>query len=380
MGIKRTLIKKIKSNTVAYKLYQGSFNLALNIEKLFMPTEKKILFTSFSGERFDDSPQVLYEKMIRMPEFAEYEFVWAFRKPQNFEIPVGRKIEFDSFSYYKEAITSKIWITNVSIERGLYFKKKSTIYVNTWHGTPIKRLNTPATKHVLDDVDIFCVQSEYGRRILEPHYKLKKDAVIFSDYPRNDELFSYRQEDIQNIRRQIGIPDGKKVVLYMPTYRAYTKDAENNLYMAPPIHLDTWKKKLGDDYVVLFRLHYLVEKQMDIPNDGFSYSVTGYPKLSDLYAVADILISDYSSAFFDYGILGRPMLCFAYDRKEYTEQTGLYMELEELGLPICYEENSLIEAIQNCPDRSDAFIRKFPAQAGHASDLVIQKIIEKLKA
>ena len=338
MGLKRTIIKAIKNNIALYRLYTQTFSLALRIGNYLTPVQKKILFTSFNGDRYDDSPRVLYEKMIHMPEFAEYDFVWAFREPAKFEISVGRKISFDSFAYYKEAMTSKIWITNVSIERGLYFKRKETIYVNTWHGTPLKKLNKPTKKHAFDDVNIFCVQNEYSKKIMVPHFKLKNDVAMLSDYPRNDDLLTYTKEETSEIKKGLGVPEDKKVILYMPTYRAFTKDKKNNLYVAPPIDLQYWKKTLGSQYVVLFRLHYLVERQLDIPNDGFSYSVTKYPKLNDLYAIADILISDYSSAFFDYSILERPMLCFPYDEKDYIKYTGLYMELGKLPCKIAENE------------------------------------------
>lgn len=383
MGLKRTVIKVIKNSSAMYKLYTEIFNWALRIGSCFVPVQKKILFTSFNGDRYDDSPRVLYEKMIRMPEFAEYDFVWAFRKPDEFEIPIGRKIGFDSFSYYKEAMTSKIWITNVSIERGLHFKRKETIYVNTWHGTPLKKLNDPATKHAFDDVDVFCVQNDYSEKIMAPLYKLKNDAVLLSDYPRNDGLLTYTKADVLEIKKELGIPEDKIVILYMPTYRAFTKDKKNNLYVAPPINLQYWKKALGNQYVVLFRLHYLVEKQLDIPNDGFSYSVTKYPKLNDLYAVADILISDYSSVFFDYSILERPMLCFPYDKKDYIKYTGLYMGLEKLPCKIAENEKDLVAALTQIDYKKEServaeFKKEYAPKAGCAGDIVIKEVIKQI--
>ena len=216
-----------------------------------------------------------------------------------------------------------------------------------------------------------------------PHFKLKNDVAMLSDYPRNDDLLTYTKEETSEIKKGLGVPEDKKVILYMPTYRAFTKDKKNNLYVAPPIDLQYWKKTLGSQYVVLFRLHYLVERQLDIPNDGFSYSVTKYPKLNDLYAIADILISDYSSAFFDYSILERPMLCFPYDEKDYIKYTGLYMELGKLPCKIAENEKDLVAALTQIDYKKEServakFKMEYAPKAGCAGDIVIKEIIRQI--
>ena len=170
----------------------------------------------------------------------------------------------------------------------------------------------------------------------------------------------------------------------MPTYRAYLNDEKSGLYMAPPINLSKWKEVLGDEYVVLFRLHYLVEKQLSIPQDGFSYSVTNYSKLNDLYAISDVLISDYSSAFFDYSILERPMLCFAYDKEEYIKKTGLLMSLEDLPCKICSREDELLFEIKNIDISnycmmSRIFKQKYAPFAGLATDRLMHDLILKIR-
>ena len=106
---------------------------------LFTKTDNKlILFNSFGGRKFNDSPKVLFEAMLNDPRFAGYKFVWAFEEPEKCKISGAKSIKIDSPEYFKTALKAKVWISSVNIERGLHFKKRSTIYINTWHGAGTK--------------------------------------------------------------------------------------------------------------------------------------------------------------------------------------------------------------------------------------------------
>lgn len=388
--MKQRLIDFIKYNQIIFFIYNRIGSFLIKLFGLFIPIKKKkILFVSFGGKKYDDSPQSIYEKMIKMKEFSSYEFVWAF-VDINKKIPGNPKIiKIDSFSYFYHALSSGFWIINVSAERGLNFKKKKTICINTWHGTPMKKIygeenskQGDKNKKKPEKFDLVCAQSEYDKKIFSRIFKLSKNDILISDLPRNDILLEYTEEDITKIKEKLNIPKNKKVLLYMPTYREYTRDSKNACLFNPPMNLQKWKEKLGDDYVLLFRAHYLVVKNMSIEDNDFVHEVSGYEKLSELYAISDIMISDYSSSFFDFSILERPELCFAYDLKEYEEKRGLYIDITELPCEIDYDEDSLIEHILNLDyneyvKRTKKFKQKYAPIAGKATDTVIKEIINR---
>ena len=116
--------------------------------------------------------------------------------------------------------------------------------------------------------------------------------------------------------------------------------------MAPPINLKLWEEKLGRNYVLLFRAHYEVVKVMNVTSNEFVRDVSAYPVLNELMIVSDILISDYSSIYFDYSVMDKPMLCFAYDYDEYQSKRGMYFDVrKELECTDMDTEDKVIQEI-----------------------------------
>lgn len=391
--MRQALINFIKTNTIFYDLYyyMGSLLIKL-LGKVVKLEEKSILFVSFGGKRFDDSPKVIYDRMIQMKEFEDYKFYWAFVNPDKFEIEKGKKIKIDTFKYFLTAQKSKIWITNSAIERGLNFKLKRTFYINTWHGTPMKKIgkdeqsvsskNGFGSKNISTQ-DLNLAQSEYDALIFSHVFDLDIEKIITCDLPRNDEL-SVNNKNKKLIREKLKIEDEKKVILYAPTYREFERDNENNCCLKPPINFKEWERKLGNDYVILFRAHYEVAKVLGVEESEFIKNVSDYDNLNELMIASDMLISDYSSIFFDYSILEKPMFCFAYDYEKYKEKRGLYLDLKtELPCIVHRSENSIIEDIVNnnysqSIERVKEFKSKYAPNAGESTDTVIKIIEERL--
>lgn len=384
--MKRKLIGWIKKNTVLYTIYRVFMKAFLQILKLFASVDShKAFFVSFNGSRYDDSPRAVYEYMLQDSQMKEYRFVWAFRNPEQYKIPKGKKVRFDSFSYIWESITAGIWVTNVSVERGFQYKKKETFYVNTWHGTPLKKLGEESRylkteKHrESTKADLYCAQSQYDAEIFCKLFDTELSHMLICDLPRNDVLLGYSERQKNAIRKKLGIPEKKKVLLYMPTFREYWKNADGAYNMYLPFDLKEWQNTLGSEYVILVRFHYLVERDLELENTDGIISVTNYPKLADLYIIADLLIGDYSSAYFDYVVTEKPFLCFAYDRQEYEEKRGLYFPLEGLLCPVTETQEELLKAIKNFDyeagmERAKQFKRKFAPYAGHATEKVVEQI------
>ena len=375
----------IKKNPWIVPIYMQVGKIIFGILGLFCPIkENRAVFVTFGGKGFNDSPRAIYEEMCRREEYKDWEFIWAFVEPDKFEVKRGKKIKIDSFWYYKMILSSKLWITNASIDRGMPIKKKETLEINTWHGTPLKRicgeekeggLMSHVKKVKKDDSNIlYCSQSQYDREIFSRIFQTNIDNILMCDLPRNDELLKYTRKDIDEIKGSLKIPEEKKVILYVPTYREYARNEENECFFCPPLDLKKWERELGTEYVFLFRAHYEIKKAMNLEENHFVRDVSSYGNLNDLYVVADILISDYSSCFFDYAILDKPMLCFAYDLEEYEEKRGLYLELEEtLPCPVDKMEDEVIERISTMKfDEYSGKAREFHCEyapyAGNATE------------
>ena len=318
--MKEKLKNLLKQNSVIYNIYAFFFNLFLGILRIFVKVDEDvILMNSFGGKKYDDSPRVIFEYMKTQKKYTKYKIYWAFHNPEKFEIEGAEKIKTDTFRYFVIALKAKYWITNSSMERGLKFKNKKTIYINTWHGSAFKKIGSDMPKNTFNfkvsKCDIVYAQNELDIEAYSKVFEIPKENFALVGLPRNDELFTVTEEEIIKLRKKLNIPENKKVILYAPTFREYKRDS-NGCYIAPPIDIKKWKEKLGDKYVILFRAHYEINKVLGIESDEFIYNVTDYNKLNELMKISDILITDYSSLIYDYSILKRPIYSYAYDFEE----------------------------------------------------------------
>lgn len=335
MSIKERLLPIIKYSKGIYKTYYFIGSISLKVLGIFVRTDDKlILFTSYGGRKYDDSPKVIYENMIKDNRSKDYKFVWGFQNPDAHNIAVGRKIKTDTIAYFLTALRAKCWITNSSIERGLSFKKKKTFYFNTWHGVPIKKMgsdlsenNSSFKKFGKSDIDVMCAQGAYDRDIFSRVFCIDKEKFLVSGLPRNDILSCYSADEVLKLKQKLSLPLNKKIILYAPTFREYNKDANKRCVIDPPINWKNWEKELGNTYHIIFRAHYEVSKIMNIKNNAFVSDYSAYDNLNELMIVSDILISDYSSIFFDYSIMQKPMLHFTYDYEEYAKKRGMYFDI-----------------------------------------------------
>ena len=375
----------LKQNRVLYLIYNYFFSFILNFIGLFVKTNNKlILFNSFGGRKYDDSPKAIYEYMKNNRKYKDYKMVWALDSYKTVE---GLNIDYvknNSLKFFITALKAKYWITNTSIERGLKFKKRNTIYVNTWHGSVIKKIGNEFSKEKrnfrVSECDYFFTQSHIDIDYFSKVGYVKKDKMVLSGYPRNDELCSVTKKEIENIKKKLNIHTNKKIIIYAPTFRDYEYDSNGN-YIKPEINIKKWKERLSNEYILLIRAHYEINKFLDIKDDDFIINVTDYPILNDLLKISDIMISDYSSIMIDYSILERPIFCFAYDYEKYMKERGTAYNLnKELPNGVTYTEDDLIKSIINCnfdeqKMKTKKFKNKHVEVCGNASTY-IDKIIK----
>ncbi len=380
----------LKHNRFAQQIYRCLFSMIFRFLGLFFRQDSNmVLMQSFSGKRFNDSPRVLFERMLQRPDCESLHFVWAFNEPDLYKLPRTTVVRMDSWSYWKAALKSKYWITNVNIERGLSFKKKGTVYVMTGHGSGPKTGGNAApsrSDYDFSNVDLITADGEYIQEIFSRDFGARKEAIQLSGRPICDALFSYKELD--NMRRkkirnkicnELGIPKNKKIVLYAPTWRE--SDLLNNKSdFISHVNFKKWHQVLGDEYFILLRAHSITAEVNGIRFSNWVKDCTEYPDINDLYVVADFLISDYSSVFTDYSILEKPMLCYAYDYDEYCQKRGLYFDLrkhittfsnEDAMLHYLLEMNTEFEV-----QKSKEYLHFIAGYGGNATNCCIEKMLE----
>lgn len=383
MKIKVKIEYLLKHNTFIQSTYKIVFNSLFRILGLFVRIDKDlVLLSSYGGRKFNDSPKVLYDALKQEKPFLK--FVWAFENPEKFFIDC-EKVKIDTPRYFLTALRAKYWITNVNIERGLHFKKKNTIYVNTWHGIPLKLVgNAVDGRNDFDfsNIDTFCCSGKHDRDIYIRDMQVNPKNILNCGMPRNDELYNVSTDRINEIKKKLKLPIDKKVILYAPTWREST-DGGSNYEIKPPINIQKWKEVLSDNYIVIFRMHHFTTKLLGLKFDDFILDGSSYSDINELMIISDILISDYSATIFDYSILERPIISFAYDYDSYIKNRGFYMDIEkELPNGLCRTEDELLSRIVSMDFEKESikaklFKDKYIEFGGKASEKIISFLLAR---
>ena len=347
--MRQRLIYILKHNSFLQTVYRVVMGLVFRFIGLFIPIDDHlVIFVSFMGMGFNDSPKAIYDYMKSHPEYNDYKCVWAFEHPDKY--PELNTVKIDSFKYFKTALKAKYWITNTNIERGLKFKKKKQVYLNTWHGIALKHIGNDVQGRKdfnFKNIDHLVVSGDYDEQVWKSAFNADPDSYLKCGLPRNEELWLASDEQKNNMREKLSIPADKKVILYAPTWRDST-DGGKSYEIKPPIHFDVWKRELGDEYVVLFRAHHQTTKVLGVHYDEFVRDASSYPAVNDLMIAADLLITDYSAIAFDYSVLCRPIFCYAYDYESYLAERGTYFEVDEkYPNKSCRTEEELLSRIKN---------------------------------
>ena len=319
--------------------------------RLLPVNKKRIIFESYWRNKYNCNPRYLYEYIDK--NYPEYECIWVFNDESIKINGKGKKVRFRSLKYFYYMATAKYFINNVNFP-DFYNKRKKAVEIQTMHGTPLKKIgldgDTFKTKQNLDKFIERCKRWDYLILSSDRVADITKKCFMFdkeflrTGYPRIDEIFRLNTpKTASKVRKDLKIPENKKVILYAPTWRFKNK-------FDLMLDLEKMKEKLGEEYVLLLRPHHLSAKGLkrELLND-FVIDVTGYGSIEKLYIIADVLITDYSSVMFDYAVLNKPMIFFTYDLDLYKNNLrGFYLDFEkEAPGPIVSTSNEVIEEILN---------------------------------
>ena len=347
--MRQRLIYILKHNTIIQKIYRVVMSLVFRLWGIFLPIDDRlVIFVSFMGKGFNDSPKAIFDYMQAHSEYQKYRCIWAFEHPEKF--PELETVKIDSYAYFKTAVKAKYWITNTNIERGLRFKKKEQIYLNTCHGIALKHIGNDVkgrNDFNFDTVNHLVVSGDYDEQVWRSAFNAIESTYLRCGMPRNEELWKADEEYKKRIREKLSLPLDKSIILYAPTWRE-SNNGGKSYEIKPPIHFDVWKKELGTDYIVLFRAHHQTTKVLGVHYDEFVRDFSDYPAVNDLIIASDMLITDYSAIAFDYSIICKPILCYAYDYETYLADRGTYFNIDDrYPNKSCRTEEELLRRIKN---------------------------------
>jgi CDP-glycerol glycerophosphotransferase len=324
-----------------------------------------VVFESHLGRQYSDSPRAIHEEMRRrgLPVTA----IWSYAgdRPEGFPQD-AELVRRWSWRYLRALAQAEFWIDNQGYPLKLD-KRPETTYIQTWHGSALKRmgfdepvyrmLSEPeqaAYQRSLDRFDHFVVRGEHDVRTLARAYRIPDEKLLRTGYPRNDALVRARETatpdpDATLLAERLGISRDRPVVLYAPTFRAHPGGRVREFEF--PFDVDRFADRFGGELTLLVRPHYFNRIALPPSVAGRVIDVTGEPDITPLLLLADAVVTDYSSLMFDYALLQRPMVFFAYDWEEYSQDArGTYFDLlAEAPGPVARTEDELFAALTDLP-------------------------------
>lgn len=370
-----------------------------------------VMFQSFFG-MYNDNPKYISE-LLHL-KYPDIQIIWVISDKNKSVLPSYIKtVEFESRDYYKWMYKSAVLVDNMAgfrhhdgsnsfIKRSIKSlirifapqRRKKQYNICTWHGTPLKRLgfdrfdqNQLKVKRVKGSCDSIIAGCDFTAKVLKQAH-FKEFDISFKMYgtPRNDILFN-KNFNIIDLKKKLGLPCEKKIVLFAPTYR--DDSVENSGVMQMNSFdftklFDTLEARFGGNWCFVFRLHHVVVTRININNlclqDGQLLD-GNLGDMAEYMACADVLLTDYSSSMFDFALTGRPCFLYAPDKEHYENDVrGFYFSMDKLPFSIGCTFEELLSNIKNFDEKEykngvESFLEKLGnVEDGHASERVVDDI------
>lgn len=313
--------------------------------RLFPVDNKKIVFT---GTKYHpvDNPYYVY-KYLKTHQ-TDYKLIFIVSKDADVSV-LGKNdyVYVRSLKSFYHLATYKYLFTCQSF--GSIIKKRpEQMYIQFWHGIAFKKMgldmqnpnNLTQDPHTFD-WEWFVTSSEYDRDSVKSAYGYKCPSKILGT-PRTDAMF--QKFDCEKIKEKLGITGDKKIILYAPTFRD-NELSQDMVDIKLPL-------SAMDDFTLLVRLHPEISEKVNpefFRKNSNIINVCNYPNSNDLLAISDVLITDYSSIFFDFSLLNKMTIFYAYDLEEYISmRKGFYLDYKkDLPGPVAYNEKELEDILLN---------------------------------
>ena len=366
----KNIISKIRqrklSNYYIYEYYNAKIN------------DKLVLFESKKGE--DVAGNIFYLMKECLENHREYKVNLVVKnKPivleritkilKNYNLKNINLVFYKSKKYYNVLATAKYLFNDTTFPLE-YIKKDGQICINTWHGTPLKMMGKDVSnrKYALGNVQRNFLLSDY---LIYPNDEMKKKMfnayylddfyegkILYSGYPRNSVFFDEKRR--KKLRKQLKL-ENKEVFVYMPTWRGImTKKATKQQTDEIKSFLDYIDINLTNQQILYVKMHVLAGTRITLDNYKHIKEFPCDYETYDFLNLADTLITDYSSVFFDFANTGRKIILFGYDYEEYTQTRGMYYDAERFPFPFVKTKEDLLKEMNNKKiPKMTSFIKKF---------------------
>ena len=358
--------------------------------------KKIILFESNLGRNYSGNPRFIYEEMVARGLDQVYQCYYILEDVTTKLPGNAKKVRRISLRYLYLFSKAGFWVSDTRMPTYLK-KRKKTVYIQTWHGTPLKKLALDLEQVTMEGEkslaeykkrfainvktwDYLISQNAYSTGIFQKAFAFDKQ-VLEIGYPRNDILFHQNNsQDILLIKQRRMLPTDKKVILYAPTWRDNEHHGHLTYKFSSQIDFTYLQEKLASEYIIIVKAHYLVGELKDFHKyRGFLYQFDASFDIAELYLISDLLVTDYSSVMFDYSLLHRPMLFYTYDLDQYKDSLrGFYFDfMEEAPGPIVITTEQLVGEIleydfNKYEAKYHAFMKKYNhADCGNASKRIV---------
>jgi CDP-glycerol glycerophosphotransferase len=319
-----------------------------------------VFFESFYGRSASCNPLAIDRELAATrPDIARF---WSV-VDASVEVPEGSVALIEgSAEWWRVRGSARLLVVNDWL-RNRFRKRSFQTVLQTWHGTPLKKiaLGRPgvglrtalATIRERSRWNILLAQNQHSTAVFRSAYAYL-GPIWQEGYPRDDALVD---GDAAAVRARLGLPDDVTVLLYAPTWRDDRPEHVDHLDVA------AFTDALGDGYVTLIRGHSrTLQPGRDVHGSNV-LDVTGYPDVTDLFLVADALITDYSSVMFDFSVTGKPMFFFAPDLEHYREQLrGFYFDLDAAAPgPVVQRADELVQLVRSRDEIAGRYAQKYAA-------------------
>jgi CDP-glycerol glycerophosphotransferase len=352
----------------------------------------RVVYQTFEG-RFADNPRALFELLAeRLPD-ADHVWLADPAHADGFPDDVST-VAWGTPECVELLEAADLLVANTHTDLE-WRKPDSCTYLQTWHGTPLKRIHNDvlwAPEGRLERLDRDVAKWDL---LLSPNAvstpRLRgafgyEGEVLESGYPRNDVLSAPDADQRRaRVRAELGIAADQTAVLYTPTWRDDAVFAAGGKEFGLALDLDAFEERLGGDHVLLLRLHYMLTGRLAASEHRSVRDVSRRAEVSELYLAADVLVTDYSSTMFDFAVTGRPQLFFTYDLDDYRDRLrGFYFDLEPIAPgPLLATNAELLDALADLPavaaahaDRYNEFRGTFcRLEDGRAGERVVARLL-----
>ncbi|WP_268913140.1 CDP-glycerol glycerophosphotransferase family protein [Lentilactobacillus sp. SPB1-3] len=344
--------------------------IVINDGFLCIPVKKgRVMFESFNGRDINDNPFAIYQELVKLD--STYKGTAYFSvKPSEYQRlaqshPEMKLIRRFTPRWAVLMATSEYWVMNSRLPLW-WHKNRGTRYIQTWHGTPLKKLGkdienveipgTTTTKYhaefqqEADRWDVLIAPNQYSQDIFKSAFGFHNHFLNIG-YPRNDVLYTENNETkIAGLKQKLLGKQPHRVILYAPTWRDDDYQQKGVYNFELPFNLKKFFDRFDDDTQLIIRPHYLVKDKIDITGYEDRVSVLADDDINELYLISDMLITDYSSVMFDYANLKRPTLYYAYDLDHYRDELrGFYFDYQadNLSGPLVTNEGDFFNKLSD---------------------------------